>query len=41
VGRNFATYDLARKVLGYTPTITREDGIRRTWEWFQSEVFGA
>lgn len=41
VGRNFATYELARKVLGYSPTIAREDGIRRTWEWFQAEVFGA
>jgi UDP-glucose 4-epimerase len=39
VGRNFASYDLARQVLGYAPTINREDGIRRTWQWFQESVF--
>jgi UDP-glucose 4-epimerase len=39
VGRNFASYDLARQVLGYAPTISREDGIRRTWRWFQDCVF--
>ena len=37
--RNFASYDLAEKVLGYRPTISREDGIRRTWDWFQENVF--
>ncbi len=31
-GRNFASYDLARQVLGYAPSISREDGIRRTWQ---------
>lgn len=40
VDRNFATYDLAQKVLGYAPTIDREEGIRRTWDWFAAEVFG-
>jgi UDP-glucose 4-epimerase len=40
VDRNFATYDLAQKVLGYAPTIGREDGIRRTWDWYATEVFG-
>jgi UDP-glucose 4-epimerase len=39
VDRNFASYDLAEKVLGYRPTISREDGIRRTWDWFQENVF--
>jgi UDP-glucose 4-epimerase len=39
VGRNFASYDLARQLIGYEPTIDREDGIRRTWRWFQQEVF--
>lgn len=39
VERNFATYDLAEQVLGYAPSIGREDGIRRTWEWFQENVF--
>lgn len=39
VERNFASYDLARELLGYSPTIRREDGIRRTWEWFEEYVF--
>jgi UDP-glucose 4-epimerase len=39
VGRNFASYDLARELLGYAPTVRREDGIPRMWQWFQSEVF--
>jgi UDP-glucose 4-epimerase len=39
VGRNFASYDLARELLGYAPTVRREDGIPRLWEWFQAEVF--
>jgi UDP-glucose 4-epimerase len=41
VERNFATYDLANKVLGYAPTISREEGIGRTWRWFQENVFTA
>ena len=40
VGRNFASYDLARQMLGYAPSISREDGIRRTWQWFREAVFG-
>lgn len=39
VGRNFASYDLANKLLGYAPSVTREAGIPRTWQWFQEEVF--
>jgi len=41
VGRNFASYDLARQVLGYAPTINREDGLRSTWQWFAESVFRA
>lgn len=41
VDRNFASYELAHRMLGYAPTISREDGIRRTWEWFQETVFAA
>ena len=41
VDRNFASYDLAEKVLGYAPSIGREDGIRQTWQWFAESVFGA
>jgi UDP-glucose 4-epimerase len=39
VGRNFASYDLAREVLGYQPTISREAGLQQTWEWFREFVF--
>ena len=39
VERNFASYDLAHELLGYAPTIEREEGIRRTWEWFEESVF--
>jgi UDP-glucose 4-epimerase len=39
VGRNFASYDLAHELLGYSPTVKREDGIPRLWEWFRQEIF--
>jgi len=39
VGRNFATYDLAHKLLGYSPTVRREDGLPLLWQWFKDEVF--
>lgn len=39
VGRNFASYDLAAKVLGFAPTISREDGIASTWRWYAETVF--
>jgi UDP-glucose 4-epimerase len=41
VDRNFASYDLARELLGYAPTIKREDGIRSTWQWYTESVFSA
>jgi UDP-glucose 4-epimerase len=41
VGRNFASYDLARQVLGYSPSVAREDGMRSTWRWFTESVFRA
>jgi UDP-glucose 4-epimerase len=41
VERNFASYDLAEKMLGYAPTISREAGIPRTWDWYQQFVFRA
>jgi UDP-glucose 4-epimerase len=39
VERNFASYDLAKESLGYEPSISREEGIRGTWQWFQESVF--
>jgi UDP-glucose 4-epimerase len=41
VGRNFASYDLAKKVLGYAPTISRDVGIASTWRWYAESVFCA
>jgi nucleoside-diphosphate-sugar epimerase len=39
VGRNFASYDLAHRLLGYSPTVRIEDGIPLLWQWFKAEVF--
>lgn len=39
VGRNFASYELARQLLGYAPSITREIGVPMTWAWFEEHVF--
>lgn len=39
VGRNFASYELARQMLGYRPTVTREVGVRMTWDWLTAHVF--
>jgi UDP-glucose 4-epimerase len=39
VDRNFASYDLAARVLGYAPTVSLPDGIASTWQWFRDEVF--
>jgi UDP-glucose 4-epimerase len=39
VGRNFARYDLARELLGYSPTVPIADGIPQLWEWFETEIF--
>jgi UDP-glucose 4-epimerase len=39
VGRNFASYDLARSLLGYSPTVRLDDGVPALWQWFRNEVF--
>ncbi len=39
VGRNFASYDLARELLGFSPTVRIEDGIPQLWQWFRAEIF--
>lgn len=33
VDRNFARYDYARKVLGFEPQYTLEEGLREAWDW--------
>jgi UDP-glucose 4-epimerase len=35
VERNFASYELAEKVLGFRPRVSLEDAMRFTWQWFQ------
>jgi len=36
VERNFATYDLAEKELGFHPTVSIEEALELTWQWFQA-----
>lgn len=43
VTRNFATYEKAQKTLGFSPSVSLDEGLSKTWEWFQSigdHVFG-
>ena len=35
--RNYSLIDKARSVLGYSPAVPLEDGLKRTWDWFCSE----
>ena len=35
VERNFATYELAKEILGFNPTVNIEDAMKLTWQWFQ------
>ena len=32
--RNFATYDRAREVIGFTPKVDLREGLKRTFDWF-------
>jgi UDP-glucose 4-epimerase len=41
VDRNFARYDLAAKLLGFTPTVDLRAGLVRTWDWYAEHVFVA
>jgi UDP-glucose 4-epimerase len=34
VERNFASYELAEKTLGFRPRVPLEEGMRATWSWF-------
>lgn len=36
VERNFATFDLAQRELGFKPSISMETAMERTWQWMQS-----
>lgn len=35
VERNFANYDLAQRELGFSPTVSIENALTRTWRWFK------
>jgi UDP-glucose 4-epimerase len=35
--RNYSLIDKARSVLGYSPAVPLEEGLKRTWDWFASE----
>lgn len=37
VERNFANYDLAKQLLGFSPKVSLEEAIEKTWEWFLLE----
>lgn len=36
----YANVDRARELLGYSPTITVEQGVRRFWGWYEQAVLG-
>jgi UDP-glucose 4-epimerase len=38
VERNFATFDLAHELLGFTPSVSLEAGLAETWEWYLRHV---
>jgi len=37
VRETWCQIDRARETLGFTPTTTLEDGLRRTWDWFRDQ----
>jgi UDP-glucose 4-epimerase len=39
VDRNFATYDYAREILGFEPSVGLADGLANTWDWYKRFVF--
>jgi UDP-glucose 4-epimerase len=39
VDRNFATYDFARDVMGFEPSVKLSDGLASTYDWYKRFVF--
>jgi UDP-glucose 4-epimerase len=39
VDRNFASYDYAREILGFKPTVGLDEGLAHTWDWYKRFVF--
>ena len=38
VVRTFASYDLARCLVGFRPTVDMATGLARTWTWLRDEA---
>jgi UDP-glucose 4-epimerase len=38
VSRNYAKIEKARETLGYEPRVSLEEGLRRTWQWFNRQA---
>jgi UDP-glucose 4-epimerase len=38
---SLADISLARKLLGYSPSVDFEEGLKRTWEWYKAAYAGA
>lgn len=38
ISRNYASVDKARRLLGYDPKTKLDDGLKSTWQWFQSKT---
>lgn len=41
VERNVGSAALAAETIGFRPTVSLEDGLRGTWQWFEKNVFGS
>ena len=39
VERNFASYDYARELLGFEPSVALDEGLALTWDWYKRFVF--
>jgi len=37
ISRNYASIEKARRLLGYDPKTKLDDGLKNTWQWFQSK----
>ncbi len=37
VERNFASYDLARRMIGFSPLVSLSEGLKMSWGWFEKQ----
>jgi len=40
ISYTFADIQKARRLLGYEPTISVQEGVERFWQWYQQAVLG-